>query len=117
MENARKVVVSAGKNLSYNERELKVKKEEPISLTFQNPDVVPHNWALIKPGKLNEIGDLANRFIGDPEAVIEQYVPRSSDVICYTDVVEGQQSMTIYFKAPSEAGRYPICALFQDIGW
>lgn len=112
LDNARKIPIAAGQNLSFTEKELRVKRDEPIALVFRNPDVVPHNWALVKPGKLNEIGDLANRFIGDPEAVIEQYVPKSSDVLCYTDVVEGQQSMTIYFKAPSEKGRYPYLCTF-----
>jgi len=31
-----------------------VKAGEPIKLTFRNPDVVPHNWVLTKPGTLQK---------------------------------------------------------------
>ena len=37
------------------------KAGEPLQMTFSNPDVVPHNWALIKPGTLPEVGDLVKR--------------------------------------------------------
>ena len=47
---ARAVTIEAGKNLSYSVRSFKVRAGEPIRLTFINPDAVPHNWALIKPG-------------------------------------------------------------------
>lgn len=52
---ARKLTIEAGKNLSYSTRELRAKAGEPIALTLINPDVVPHNWALIQPGTLSAV--------------------------------------------------------------
>ncbi|MEO6811434.1 MAG: DUF6797 domain-containing protein, partial [Isosphaeraceae bacterium] len=47
---AREVMIEAGKNLSYSVRSFTVQAGEPILLRFLNPDAVPHNWALVKPG-------------------------------------------------------------------
>lgn len=57
---------AAGQNLTYSTPTLRVKAGAAIRLTFDNPDVVPHNWVLIKPGKLKAIGDLTNRMVADP---------------------------------------------------
>ncbi len=109
---AREIKIEAGKNLSYSVRQLRVTAGEPIGLTLSNPDVVPHNWALVQPDTLSRVGNEANRLIGDPEALIRQYVPQSSDVICYTDIVEPQDQATIYFNAPKTPGRYPFLCTF-----
>jgi azurin len=109
---ARTVEIEAGKNLTFSTRVLHATAGEPLALTLNNPDVVPHNWALTKPGKLQTVGEQANRLVADPEAVIRQYVPQTSDVICYTDIVEPQERSTIYFHAPEEPGRYPFLCSF-----
>jgi azurin len=112
LPHARPVRIEAGKNLTFSTRELRVRAGESIALTLANPDVVPHNWALTKPGKLQSVGEEANKLVADPEAVIRQYVPQSSDVVCYTDIVEPQEQSTIYFTVPTEPGRYPFLCSF-----
>jgi azurin len=104
--------IEAGKNLTYATRLIRVKAGERVQFTFNNPDVVPHNWVLVKPDSLSRVGDLANKLIADPEAVLRQYVPKSDDVLFYTDIVPSQQSFTIWFSAPSEKGRYPYLCTF-----
>ena len=74
--------------------------------------MVPHNWALIKPGALERVGDLSNRFIADPEAVLRHYVPATDEVIAYTDVTSPNENFTIYLTAPTEKGRYPFLCTF-----
>lgn len=112
IENAVKLNISAGKNLSYSTRTLRAKAGEPICLTMDNPDSVPHNWVLVKPGALSRVGDLANRLVADPEAVLHQYVPKTDDVLAYTDITPPQQIFKIFFYAPKEKGRYPFLCSF-----
>jgi azurin len=108
---ARSITLEAGKNLAFATRQFTVHAGEPIRLTFVNPDVVPHNWLLIKPGTLARVGELANKLVAEPDAATRQYVPRSEDVLVYTDVVPPHESFTIYFRAPLQKGRYPyLCA-------
>lgn len=109
---ARAITVKAGPNLTFEPRSITVKSGEPIALTFTNPDVVPHNWALIKPGSLDRIGDLTNQIIADPEAVLRHYVPVSDNVLAYTDITPPEASFTIYFRAPTAPGRYPFLCTF-----
>ncbi len=81
-------------------------------MTLTNPDVVPHNWALLRPGTLESVGEAANRMISDPESAIRHYIPDSNDVLAWTNVVPAGEAFTIYFKAPSLPGRYPFLCTF-----
>jgi azurin len=110
--NAQAVKINADKNLTFDTRSFTVKPGQAIALTFANPDVVPHNWVLVKPGTLNRVGDLANKLVADPEAAARNYVPDSRDVIAYTDIVGSQETFTIYLRAPMEKGRYPYLCTF-----
>jgi putative heme-binding domain-containing protein len=106
------LAIAAGQNLTFSTPTLRVKAGVPVRLTFENPDVVPHNWVLVKPGRLQAVGELTNRMVADPEAAHRHYVPRSDDVLVYTDIVEPQRRTTVYFRAPARAGRYPFLCTF-----
>ena len=111
-EGARSIRIEARDNLQFSERRLEAKPGERIALVFKNPDVVPHNWALIQPGTLESVGDMANKLIGNPDAYLQQYVPQSDSVICYTDIVEPGAEFTIHFVAPATPGTYPYLCTF-----
>lgn len=104
--------IAAGPNLTYSTPTLRAKAGQTIQLTFTNPDVVPHNWVLLKPGKLAVVGDLANKLVADPEAALNQYVPASDDVLAYTDIVDPKKEFSIYFQVPDQPGRYPYLCSF-----
>jgi azurin len=112
LPNARPVTIEAGKNLTFATSSITVRAGEAIKLTFVNPDVVPHNWALIKPGTLPQVGDLVNRIVAEPDAVSRQYIPRTDDVLVYTDIVPPQDQFAISFRAPTQKGRYPFLCTF-----
>jgi plastocyanin len=109
---ARPVLVKAGPNLSFSPNFLKGHPGETIALTFENPDAVPHNWALIPPGSLQGFGDLINKQIADPDAFARQYIPEKGGTIAYTDVVQPGMKATIYFTLPQKSGRYPFVCTF-----
>jgi azurin len=67
---------------------------------------------LIKPGKLQAIGDLANKLITDPNGLARHYVPESSDVLVYTDMTNAGSAFTINFDTPKEKGDYPYLCTF-----
>ena len=92
---ARSVRIEAGKNLTYSLRSFTARPGEAIRLTLINPDVVPHNWALIRPGTLATVGDLANKIIAQPDAVARHYIPRTDDVLFHTDIAEPQGQSVI----------------------
>ena len=112
IQNARPISIAAATNLMYDKTELRVRAGEPMRLTFNNPDAVPHNWALLKPGALKEVGEQANLLIANPDAAAKHYIPQSDKVLVYTDVVEPYSNFTIYFNAPQQPGRYPYLCTF-----
>jgi hypothetical protein len=103
--------------LQYVQKELTAKAGERLSLTFKNPDVVPHNWMLGKPGTKEKLGNLANLMITDPKGMAKHYVPDSEDVIVYTDMTNPKGSFTIHFNAPKEKATTPTFAPSPVTGW
>ncbi|MDG3004013.1 DUF6797 domain-containing protein [Paludisphaera mucosa] len=109
---ARTIEIAAGRNLTYTVPAIKVKAGEAVKLTFLNPDVVPHNWVLLRPGTLATVGDLVNKIIAEPDAAARNYIPKTEDVLVYVDVVDPGTEAAIYFKAPDSPGRYPYLCSF-----
>ena len=98
--------------MTFARRSIRVKAGEPIKFTLVNPDVVPHNWVLVKPGSLESVGKLSNLLIADPDAFARHYVPESDDVLVHTNVVDPRTDSTVYFHAPKTPGRYPYLCTF-----
>jgi Copper binding proteins, plastocyanin/azurin family len=105
-----RLLTAAG--LQYDALELRAKASERLSLVFENPDVMPHNWVLLKEGSLERVGKLADQLIGQPDALSRHYVPASDDVLCHTRVLDPGKTTTIHFDAPDKPGRYPYCCTF-----
>ena len=112
IEGARRITIEAASNLAYKTPELRAKPGEQLALTFVNPDVVPHNWVLVKPGRLETVGTLADALIADPEAVARHYVPKTDDVVAYADITSPGARQTIFFTVPDAPGRYPFLCTF-----
>ncbi len=110
--NPRTIEIAAAGNLTFSTPTLKAKPGEALSLTFNNPDVVPHNWVLIRPGTLPEVGELANHMVSQPDAAARHYVPKTDAVLAYTDMTFPGNRATISFFAPKEPGRYPFLCSF-----
>jgi putative heme-binding domain-containing protein len=111
-EGARPVTIEAAGNLAYATPELRGTAGETLALTFVNPDVIPHNWVLVRPGRLAAVGGLADGLIADPEAVARHYVPKTDDVVAYADITEPGGRQTIHFTLPDSPGRYPFLCTF-----
>jgi len=112
LEGARPITIAAASNLAYATPEFRVAPGELLAVTFVNPDVVPHNWVLVRPGTLEAVGRLADGLVADPEAVARHYVPESDDVIAYADITPPGERQTIHFVAPATPGRYPYLCTF-----
>lgn len=108
----REIVVEAELGLQFAQKKLTAKPGERLTIRFVNPDVVPHNWLLAKPGSLQRLGEACNLMITDPQGLAKHYVPDSEDVIAYTDMANPKAEFTIHIDAPSEPGEYPYLCTF-----
>ncbi|MGB7324644.1 MAG: DUF6797 domain-containing protein, partial [Rubripirellula sp.] len=112
MASARQINIATGQNLTFATKQFTVKTNEPISLTLSNPDVVPHNWVLVRSGTLKQVGELGNRMIADPSAVSRHYIPETDAVLVHTDIVDPGDEQTVNFIAPAATGTYPFLCTF-----
>ena len=108
----RAIGMEAALGLQFATKKLSAHPGERLSLTFKNPDLVPHNFVLAKPGSLGALGDQVNKLISRPGAAARHYVPDSPDVLVWTDMVNPGQETTIHFDAPSTPGTYPYFCSF-----
>ena len=102
-------VATIPERMMYDVTELTVKPGKKVKLTFANPDFMPHNILLVKPGKADEIGMKAMQLGAGGFSV--NYVPESTDVLWSSKLVDHGQEQVIEFVAPTEEGAYPyICS-------
>ncbi len=106
------ITIKTGSNLSFQTKTVHVQAGQAIEFTLINPDVVPHNWVLVQPGALKTVGEKSNHLIADPDGIARQYVPKTPEVIAYTNIVFPGDEFTIYFRAPKKKGRYPFLCTF-----
>jgi azurin len=111
-EPGRALALEAALGLQFATKRLTARPGERLSLTFLNPDFVPHNFVLVKPGALASVGDQINRLIAQPGAAARHYVPDSPEVLVWSDMANPQQKATIHFNAPTAKGNYPYLCSF-----
>ncbi len=111
-EPGREIVIEAALGLQFVQKKLTAKTGEKLTVVFKNPDVVPHNWLLAKPGTLQKLGEKCNLMITDPQGLAKHYVPDSDDVLAYTDMTNPKGEFTIHITAPKEKGDYPYLCTF-----
>ena len=104
--------IQAGSALNYLQKELKAKAGRAVALTFENPDVMPHNGVLVKPGAEERVGTAAAYMVSLPEGMERHYVPETEDVLVHTRILEPGKKTTVYFTAPKEPGRYTYLCTF-----
>jgi RNA polymerase sigma factor (sigma-70 family) len=93
---------------------LEVKAGASVILLFRN-DKCPHqhNFLLINPGTLNDIGALADRMLADPQGMAKSFLPESPEILARsTRLISIGQSELIEFTAPATPGDYPYVCTF-----
>lgn len=94
----------------FDKSQIAVQAGKPVEFRFSNTDNMPHNFAIVEPGSLEEVGELAERTGRDPDARSRNYIPDSSKVILGSKLLEPGQSQALTFEVPSQPGIYPyVC--------
>jgi len=84
---------------------------QQLKLRVRNPDPMPHNLLIVKPGTANAVGALADALALQPNAIKQGFIPKSKDVLATTRLLELGQEQTIEFT-PKEPGTYPFLCTF-----
>jgi azurin len=103
---------AAAGEMKFDKTELTVAPGQLVEIIFTNPDAMQHNFVLGAPASLQVIGAASDELARSPSGVAQQYVPQIPQVIFYTKLVEPGETLTVQFRAPSQAGDYPYVCTF-----
>ena len=98
--------------MAFDKKSLVVPAGKPISLVFDNPDLMPHNVVFVKPGSAERVGNAADAMASLPDGFEKNFIPVSSDVLFATPLVNPGKSFRLTFNAPTEPGEYPFLCSF-----
>ena len=96
--------------MAYDKETLVVKAGKPVEIILENSDLMPHNFVILSPGSLAEIGMQSENDANKPEFQARQYVPNSSKVLAKSGLLQPRETQRISFVAPTKPGVYPyVC--------
>ncbi len=94
----------------YDKERLIVQAGKPVEFLFENTDIMPHNFVIIEPGSLEEVGLLAEAQATQPGALERSYVPNSDKVLLKSILLQPRNVQKLSFNVPKEPGVYPyVC--------
>ncbi len=94
----------------YDKQTIAAQAGKPMEIRFSNSDNMPHNFALVTPGSLEEIGMLAEATGTASDAKSRHYIPKSDKVLVSSRLLEPGDKQSISFTVPKEPGVYPyVC--------
>lgn len=96
--------------MSFDKDVLVIRAGKPVEFVLENSDLMPHNFVILQPGKLEEIGMLAEAHVQKPEFAARQFVPQSPQVLLGSNLLQPRATQRLSFVAPSKPGVYPyVC--------
>ena len=95
----------------YDKERIAVQAGKPVEFVFENSDIMPHNFVILQPGGLQEVGELAEAQAQQPGAVERQYVPSGTNrILLSSQLLQPRQSQKLSWTAPTKPGVYPyVC--------
>lgn len=109
------VVHTVHEQLRFDTTRIEVTAGKQFEIIFENDDVMPHNFAIVPPGKHMEIGMAAMTMT--PDKLDKQgraFMPPAfeKEILAATKLLEPGQRETIKLKAPGKPGEYEFVCTF-----
>ncbi len=105
-------IIALPKELRFDKLSFSVEAGRPVEIVFDNPDEMPHNLLITKPGALKEVAEAGDAMATQPDAFEKQFVPDTPSVLWATPLLNKGESFRLRFTAPSEQGGYPYVCTF-----
>ncbi len=113
LENLDVQVIAVGtlpERMLYDKERIAIQAGRPVEFRFSNSDAMPHNFVIVRPGALEEIGLAAEATAQAADAMARHYVPQSDKVLLASRLIAPGQSQALAFEAPEQPGVYPyVC--------
>src|SRR5690606_16086535 len=83
-----------------------------VEIVFSNPDDMPHNVLILKPGSLEKVGKMADNMAQSPDGYEKNFVPDTKLVLFSSPLINSNQDFTLKFVSPKEEGEFPFACTF-----
>ena len=94
----------------FDKDRLTVRAGKPVEIIFENTDIMPHNFVILRPGSLEEVGNQAEAQATQPGALERHYVPQSNKILLSSKLLQPRDAQRMTYTAPAEPGVYPyVC--------
>ncbi|HEX7376409.1 MAG TPA: PVC-type heme-binding CxxCH protein [Pirellulales bacterium] len=98
--------------MSYDQDVIAVAAGKPVQFVLDNADLMPHNFVIVRPGSLEEVGLLGEATALQPGALQRQYVPPTDKILLASQLLQPRASQRLTFNAPAQPGVYPYVCTF-----
>ena len=98
--------------MSFDKDVVVIQAGKPVEFLLENSDLMPHNFAILQPGSLEEIGLMSEAQAQQPAFAAQHYIPSSNKVLAKSSLLQPRDSQKLSFTAPSKAGVYPIVCTY-----
>jgi len=96
--------------MNYDKEQIVVEAGKSVEFRFSNIDNMPHNFVIVTPGSLEEVGLKAEASAQDADARDRNFVPKSDKVLLASKLLNAGESQSLSFDVPKEPGMYPyVC--------
>ncbi len=101
---------TVSQRMIFDKELIAVQAGKPVEFRFSNTDAMPHNFAIVLPGALQEVGELAEETGREADAMDRNYIPKSDKVLLGSKLLQPGESQALSFDVPVEPGVYPyVC--------
>ena len=112
LEVAQYTITALREQMAFDQDVLVLRAGQPVEITFKNNDNMPHNLVLVRPGSMEKVGVAADRLAIQSSNTPKQYVPKLSEVLHHTGMIESGRTGKVVFEVPAEEGVYPLLCTF-----
>ncbi len=107
------VIRTVREQMRYDTPRLVVEAGKPFEIIFENADFMPHNLLVVKPDTREKVGlEAANMKPEELDSEGRAYVPRSSDILAASKLLQPGQRQSLRLTAPSVEGAYEYVCTF-----
>jgi Copper binding proteins, plastocyanin/azurin family len=105
-------IQTISEKLSFDLRWFVVEAGKPVQIVLVNPDAMPHNLLVSKPGSLEVVGTAGAAMPMPTDPTVKPFVPNSPLVLHATNLLKEGETARLGFNAPKEAGEYIYVCTF-----
>ena len=97
--------------MKYDTAELLVQPGQPVKITFENGDDLPHNMVFCQPG--TDTAAMAMKQMEKPEEALKRnWLPDDARIWAHSKMLNPHEKEVVSFSAPEKAGSYPYVCTF-----